>query len=83
MADFTLRINGGDTVVIANENTTIGYATLDAEAGLLTYIFVNPAFRRLGFGRMLVKAAERAAKRALVPTNPITPLGGKFFGKAA
>ena len=83
MADFTLRIKGGDSVVIANDNTTIGYATLDAEAGLLTYIFVNPAFRRQGFGRILVKAAERAASRVLVPADPITSLGRKFFGKAA
>ena len=51
------RLCGDDTVVIANENTTIGYATFDAAAGELTYIFVNPGFRKSGFGSMLVDAA--------------------------
>lgn len=75
-----VRVIGGDTVLIANENTTIGYATFDKGRGLLTYIFVNPGFRRRGFGSMLVAAAEKSARRSLKPASPISPLGSKFFG---
>ena len=40
-----VRLVGDDTVVIKNRNTTIGYATFDAAACELSYIFVSPAFR--------------------------------------
>tara|TARA_B110000467_G_scaffold43977_1_gene40323 strand:+ start:245 stop:502 length:258 start_codon:yes stop_codon:yes gene_type:complete len=83
MDSISIRVIGEDTVVIANENTTIGYATLDAEVGVLTYIFVNPAFRRRGYGSMLVAAAEKAAERVLKPAEPISPLGRRFFGITA
>jgi GNAT superfamily N-acetyltransferase len=83
MDSISIRVIGEDTVVIANENTTIGYATLDAEVGVLTYIFVHPAFRRRGYGSMLVAAAEKTAERALKPAEPISPLGRRFFGITA
>ncbi|MFT5485676.1 MAG: GNAT superfamily N-acetyltransferase [Paracoccaceae bacterium] len=83
MDNITIRVVGEDAVVIANDNTTIGYATIDAAVGALTYIFVNPSFRRRGYGSMLVAAAEKAAKRTLKPADPISPLGRKFFGIAA
>ena len=74
------RIDDDGTVVIANDYTTIGYATSDADAGLITYIFVNPTFRRRGYGSMLVRAAIEKAGKPLKPANPISPLGAKFFG---
>ena len=79
MDDITIRVVNDDTVVIANDNTTIGYATFEQASGTLSYIFVNPAFRRRGFGAMLLTASERAAKRPLRPAEPISPLGRKFF----
>tara|TARA_E500000331_G_scaffold320028_1_gene333204 strand:- start:691 stop:942 length:252 start_codon:yes stop_codon:yes gene_type:complete len=81
MNDTVLRIESDDTVIIANKNTTIGYATVDAGAGLLSYIFVHPAFRRKGYGKMLVEAAETAADAKLRPAAPISPLGRKFFAQ--
>ena len=81
MIDAFLRIESDDTVIIANKNTTIGYATVDVDAGLLSYIFVHPDFRRKGYGKMLVEAAETAANAKLCPSPPISPLGRKFFAR--
>lgn len=76
---FSVRLSDENTVIIANDNTTIGYATFDVAQGVLTYIFVHPAFRLKGFGKMLVQAAGEAAGRKLEPAAPVSPLGRKFF----
>ena len=76
---YDVRIDGGDTIIIANDNTTIGYATLDATMGEITYIFVHPHFRRQGFGYLLVKIATEHAGTPLTPAPPISPLGSKLF----
>ena len=75
----SLTLSGDHTVVISNENTTIGYATFDPDRGELTYIFVHPAFRTRGFGSMLVAAAKQAAGQPLKPSEPVSPLGRVFF----
>ena len=41
----TVEVKNGDTVIVKNENTTIGYATFDSKKRELTYLFVNPAFK--------------------------------------
>lgn len=76
---YSVRLSAENTVVIANDNTTIGYATFDIAQGELTYIFVHPAFRLKGFGKMLVRAARQAVGRTLEPYEPVSPLGRKFF----
>ena len=83
MDNITVQVDGDDTVIIKNDNTTIGYATIDADAGYLTYIFVNPAFRRRGYGSILLDVAQKAAGRKLLPAAPVSPLGEKFFGKVS
>lgn len=79
---ISIHLSGDDTVVISNRNTTIGYATFDAAAGVLTYIFVSPGFRNNGFGSMLVDTAQQAAGKLLRPAEPISPLGRKFFERS-
>ncbi len=74
-----IRLSDRNTVVIANENTTIGYATFDPAIGELSYIFVHPAFRLQGFARMLIEAAEKACGQPLTPSEPISPLGRKLL----
>lgn len=83
MNDVTVQVDGDNTVIIKNDNTTIGYATIDADAGCLAYIFVNPAFRRRGYGSILLDTAQKAAGRKLQPAAPISPLGEKFFDKVS
>ena len=75
----TVEVENGDTVVIKNRNTTIGYATFDSKKRELTYLFVNPAFRRKGYGKLLKEKAEQTSGCSLSPSNPISPLGKKFF----
>ena len=76
-----IRVECNDTVIISNDNTTIGYATMDTSIGELTYIFVHPAFRRRGLGAELVLAAEKAAGHELRPAEPISVLGRLFFNQ--
>ncbi len=83
MDTIKIRVDIDSTVIITNVNTTIGYATVDANASSLTYIFVNPAFRRQGYGSMLVEAAEKILGTQLIPAKPISPLGEKFFNRPA
>ena len=82
-ADGVLCRVEAEAVIIANVNTTIGYARFSPETGLLDYIFVNPAFRRQGHGRRLVALAEQACARRLTPAAPVSPSGGLFFAALA
>ena len=75
----TVEVENGDTVIVKNENTTIGYATFDSKKRELTYMFVNPAFRRKGYGKLLKEKAEQVSGCSLSPSAPISPLGQKFF----
>ena len=79
MSNVTLHIDGNETVIIANKNTTIGYATFDASNGELTYIFVSSQFRRCGYGTMLLATVNKVAGYKLKPAGPISALGQKFF----
>ena len=79
MESITIKVECGDTIVIANNNTTIGYATFDPTKGALTYLFVNPAFRRRGYGSRLVAAAEKETGLKLKPAAPISRLGRAFL----
>ena len=74
-----ISINSDGTVIVADDNTTIGYAVTDAAKAELSYLFVNPAFRRRGFGTLLLKEAEKMTGSSLIPAEPISPLGRKLF----
>ena len=74
-----ISINSDGTITLVDENTTIGYAVIDTSKSELSYLFVNPAFRRRGFGTLLLKEAEKMAGSNLIPAEPISPLGRKFF----
>ena len=69
----------GDTIIIRNKNTTIGYARFNTEEMVLEYLFVNPMYRRRGIGSKLLVAAQKAAGDNLQPSDPISPMGKKFF----
>jgi len=70
-----------DTIILQNCNTTIGYACFSKASNSIDYIFVNPTFRRQGYGRKLVEQCENACGKKLVPAPPISPLGRKFFSE--
>ena len=76
--DVHVRVDH-EAAVISNTNTTIGYATFSKAHGTLDYILVNPAYRRMGFGSMLLALCERDSGGRLLPATPISPLGRQFF----
>ena len=77
--DVQISVNNDETIIVSNDNTTIGYATIDVLKSELTYLFVNPLFRRQGYGNLLLNHAERVTGLSLKPAEPISPLGRKFF----
>ena len=74
-----ISVSNDETIIVSNDNTTIGYATIDVLKSELTYLFVNPLFRRQGYGSLLLNHAERVTGLSLKPAEPISPLGRKFF----
>ena len=69
----------GDVILIRNPNTTIGYCRFAPDGGI-EYIFVNPAYRRRGFGSRLLAEVGRVTGRVGRPHEPISPTGRRFFG---
>ena len=69
----------GDTIIIKNKNTTIGYARFNTEEMVLEYLLVNQMSRRSRLGSKLLIAAQKAAGSILQPSDPISPMGRKFF----
>ncbi len=73
------EINEIDGVItFKNKNTTIGFIRFN-DTGEVEYIFVNPAFRKQGIARKLLKLTKEKTGRNLIPQKPISPLGKKLF----
>ena len=79
--DFDVNIYP-DCVVFKNQNTTLGLAHFSKNDCTLNYIFVHPFFRRKGLGRLLLRKSEEACGANLVPVDPLSPSGEKFFQAA-
>ena len=65
-------------ITFKNENTTIGFIRFN-DKGEVEYIFVNPAFRKQGMAKKLLKLTREKLGRDLTPQEPISPLGKKLF----
>ena len=65
-------------VLIKNQNTTIGYSRFN-ETGEVEYIYVNPLYRRRGFGTLLINEIRRLKGPIDKVHEPISPLGTQFF----
>jgi hypothetical protein len=68
-----------ETITIVNANTTIGYARYSKLNRLVEYVFVHPAFRRMGYGRLMIGMLEGHVGSELRPEPPISPLGRFLF----
>jgi len=76
---FNYDISEIDGVItFKNKNTTIGFIRFNNK-GEVEYIFVNPAFRKRGLAKELLKLAKEKIGKNLVPQKPISPLGKKLF----
>lgn len=60
--------------LIKNKNTTIGYSRF-SDAGDIEYIYVNPMYRRQGYGALLLSEIQKATGRIGAIHEPISPLG--------
>jgi GNAT superfamily N-acetyltransferase len=65
-------------ITFKNKNTTIGFIRFNNN-GEVEYIFVNPAFRKQGMAKKLLKLTRRKLGKDLTPQDPISPLGKKLF----
>ena len=68
-------------ITFKNKNTTIGFIRFN-DSGEVEYIFVNPAFRKQGMAKKLLKLTREKLGRNLTPQDPISPLGKKLFNIA-
>ena len=75
--DYQIDISEG-VVLIKNQNTTIGYSRFN-ESGEVEYIYVNPLYRRKGFGTLLINEIKRLKGPIDKVHDPISPLGAHFF----
>lgn len=75
-----VRLNDAEGILtLTNANTTLGYCRYDA-TGQIEYVFVNPAWRRQGLGRLLLGLVrERLGGVALEFQAPISPLGARLI----
>ena len=65
-------------ITFKNKNTTIGFIRFN-DKGEVEYIFVNPAFRKQGLAKKLLKLTKEKIGKDLIPQKPISPLGKKLF----
>jgi GNAT superfamily N-acetyltransferase len=76
---FNYEISEIDGVItFKNKNTTIGFIRFNSK-GEVEYIFVNPAFRKKGLAKKLLKLTKERTGKDLIPQQPISPLGKKLF----
>ena len=76
-ADYLIEIADG-IVVIKNQNTTIGYSRF-TNVGDVEYIYVNPMYRRQGYGALLLDQVRRITGQIGTIHTPVSPLGTAFF----
>lgn len=74
---YLIDISDG-VVLIKNQNTTIGYCRF-TPAGDIEYIYVNLAYRRQGYGSILMNEVKKITGRIGDIHAPISPLGEQFF----
>jgi GNAT superfamily N-acetyltransferase len=75
--DYSLEIEQ-QTIWIKNQNTTIAYCRYSND-GDIEYIYVQPMYRLMGFGRRLVQEVQRITGKIGSPHAPVSPMGQRFF----
>jgi ribosomal protein S18 acetylase RimI-like enzyme len=74
---YLIDISDG-VVLIKNQNTTIGYCRFTS-SGDIEYIYVNLAYRRQGYGSILINEVKKITGEIGNIHDPISPLGSQFF----
>ena len=74
---YQIDISDG-IVLIKNQNTTIGYCRF-LDSGDIEYIYVNLAYRRQCYGRILIDEVKKITGKIGQIHEPISPLVSHFF----
>ncbi len=74
---YQIDISDG-IVLIKNQNTTIAYCRF-LDSGDIEYIYVNLAYRRQGYGKILIDEVKKITGKIGKVHEPISPLGSQFF----
>ena len=74
---YQIDISDG-IVLIKNQITTIAYCRF-LDSGDIEYIYVNSAYRRQGYGRILIDEVKKITGKIGQVHEPISPLGSQFF----
>ena len=77
ISDYEINETDG-VITFKNKNTTIGFIRFNNKAEV-EYIFVNPAFRKKGLAKKLLKLTKEKIGKDLVPQEPLSHLGKKLF----
>ena len=80
ISDYEISEADG-VITFKNKNTTIGFIRFNSK-GDVEYIFVNPAFRKKGLAKKLLKLTKEKIGKDLTPQEPLSPLGKKLFNIA-
>lgn len=75
--DYSMEVEQ-QTIWIKNQNTTIAYCRY-SNNGDIEYVYVQPMYRLMGFGRKLVQEVQRITGKVGVPHQPVSPMGQRFF----
>lgn len=75
--DYQMEVEQ-QTIWLKNRNTTIAYCRFNSD-GDIEYIYVQPMYRLMGFGRMLVNEVQRITGKIGSAHQPISPMGQRFF----
>lgn len=70
----------GDTVSIRKNSTAIGFCRFN-QAGNIEDIYVDIAYRMMGFGKILIAKTQEITGKLALPLEPISPLGKHLFKK--
>jgi GNAT superfamily N-acetyltransferase len=76
-SSYTIDVSEG-IVLIKNQSTTIGYCRFTS-SGDIEYIYVNLAYRRQGYGSLLINEVKKIVGKIGQIHDPISPLGAQFF----
>jgi ribosomal protein S18 acetylase RimI-like enzyme len=79
ITEYTFDI-GEDTVSIRKNSTVIGFCRFN-QVGNIEDIYVDIAYRMMGFGKILIAKTQEITGKLAFPLEPISPLGKHLFKK--
>lgn len=77
LMDYSMEVEH-QTIWIKNHNTTIAYCRYSND-GDIEYIYAQPIYLLMGFGRKLVEEVQRTKGKVGLPHESVSPMRQRFF----